>query len=231
MKNKILVIEDEINIREGIKLNLDLSGYEVIEAVDGQEGLEKWKKSSPDLIVLDIMLPFIDGYEVLKEIRSSDEKIPILILSAKDTDLDKVKGLSEQADDYLSKPFNLNEFLLRVERLLVRSHWNEKKKIDEVYFGDNYVNFTTFKALSINGERILTVQEAKFLKTLVLKNGQFLTRQQLLKLAWDISEKVNTRTIDNFMARFRKYFEKDPKNSKFFISKRSQGYMFINDKQ
>lgn len=229
MKNKILLIEDEVNIREGIKLNLNLSGYKVIEAVNGQEGLDKWNETSPDLVILDIMLPLIDGYKVLRKIRKNDKRLPILILSAKDTDLDKIKGFTEQADDYLAKPFNLNELLLRVKRLLTRSEWNDNDKINEFSFGDNHINFSTFKAKTQSGNRDLTVQEVKFLKELIKKEGKLLSREELLKSSWDLSEKVNTRTIDNFMARFRKYFEKDPKNSKFFISKRSKGYMFLNN--
>jgi len=123
-KKRILVIEDERHIAEGLKLNLSLQGYDVIIASDGVAGLKKWKEWMPDLIVLDIMLPGIDGLSVLQNIRLEDERIPILILSAKGEPDDRIKGFSYGVDDYLSKPFNLEEFLLRVERLLTRGSWN-----------------------------------------------------------------------------------------------------------
>lgn len=122
-KERILVIEDEVHIADGIRLNLSIQGYEVAIASDGIEGLEKWRKWNPDLIVLDIMLPMIDGFSILKTIRQEDEKIPVLILSARGDTKDKIKGLRYGVDDYLSKPFDLEEFLLRVERLLTKKGW------------------------------------------------------------------------------------------------------------
>lgn len=226
MNKKVLLIEDEEHILEGLILNLKLANYEVVAARDGKEGIEKWQSESPDLIVLDIMLPKIDGYTILKMIREKNEKIPILILSAKDTTEDKIKGLAGRADDYLPKPFNLDEFLLRVERLVTKSSWYEDNSKDEVYFGNNYVNFKTYKAKSTNREITLTVQEARLLKVLVEKKGNYLGRDELYKLAWGYSEEINSRTVDNFILRFRKYFEDNPKSPKFFISKRSKGYMF-----
>ena len=127
-KKRILVIEDEVHIADGIRLNLSIQGYDVKIAIDGIEGLEKWRSWKPDLIILDIMLPMIDGFSILKTIRQEDEKIPVLILSARGDTKDKVKGLRYGVDDYLSKPFDLEEFLLRVERLLKKKTWYEKDK-------------------------------------------------------------------------------------------------------
>ncbi len=126
-KTRVLVIEDDSHIADGLKLNLTLQGYDVMIAPDGISGLQQWKKCQPDLIVLDIMLPGIDGLSVLQNIRLEDERIPILILSAKSAPDDKIKGLHYGVDDYLSKPFNLEEFLLRVERLLTRISWDRKE--------------------------------------------------------------------------------------------------------
>ena len=128
-KKRILVVEDETHLAEGLKLNLTLKGYDVMIAADGISGLQKWKEWQPDLIVLDIMLPGIDGLSVLRNIRLEDERIPILILSARGDSDDKVKGFSYGVDDYLAKPFNLDEFLLRVERLLTRVSWHQGKPI------------------------------------------------------------------------------------------------------
>lgn len=236
-KKRVLVIEDEARIAEGLRLNLSLAGYAVAVAPDGIDGLEKWRTWHPDLIVLDIMLPMIDGFSILKTIRQEDEKIPVLILSARGDTTDKVKGLRYGVDDYLAKPFDLEEFLLRVERLIQKSAWyepavSEKKSdvglFDGNYFrfGDNHVDFITFKARCVAGEIILTEQEITLLKIFIENRGKPLSREKLLNAGWGYSRDTSTRTVDNFMVRFRKYFEKDPKNPRFFKSRRSVGYVF-----
>lgn len=236
-KKRILVIEDEARIAEGLRLNLSLAGYAVAVAPDGIDGLEKWRAWHPDLVVLDIMLPMIDGFSILKTIRQEDEKIPVLILSARGDTTDKVKGLRYGVDDYLAKPFDLEEFLLRVERLIQKSAWYEpavpgKKPDVELFdgnyfrFGDNYVDFITFKADCLAGEITLTEQEITLLKIFIANKGKPLSREELLNAGWGYSRDTSTRTVDNFMVRFRKYFEKDPKNPRFFKSRRSVGYVF-----
>ncbi|MCF8077373.1 MAG: response regulator transcription factor [Desulfotignum sp.] len=236
-KKRVLVIEDEARIAEGLRLNLSLAGYAVAVAPDGIDGLEKWRAWHPDLIVLDIMLPMIDGFSILKTIRQEDEKIPVLILSARGDTTDKVKGLRYGVDDYLAKPFDLEEFLLRVERLIQKSAWYEpavpEKKPDvglfngnHFRFGDNHVDFVTFKARCVAGEITLTEQEITLLKIFIENRGKPLSREELLNAGWGYSRDTSTRTVDNFMVRFRKYFEKDPKNPRFFKSRRSVGYLF-----
>jgi DNA-binding response OmpR family regulator len=236
-KKRVLVIEDEARIAEGLRLNLSLAGYAVAVAPDGIDGLEKWRAWHPDLIVLDIMLPMIDGFSILKTIRQEDEKIPVLILSARGDTTDKVKGLRYGVDDYLAKPFDLEEFLLRVERLIQKSAWYEPavsgKKPDvglfngnHFRFGDNHVDFVTFKARCVAGEITLTEQEITLLKIFIENRGKPLSREELLNAGWGYSRDTSTRTVDNFMVRFRKYFEKDPKNPRFFKSRRSVGYLF-----
>ena len=236
-KKRVLVIEDEARIAEGLRLNLSLAGYAVAVAPDGIDGLEKWRAWHPDLIVLDIMLPMIDGFSILKTIRQEDEKIPVLILSARGDTTDKVKGLRYGVDDYLAKPFDLEEFLLRVERLIQKSAWYEptvpEKKPDvglfngnHFRFGENHVDFVTFKARCVAGEITLTEQEITLLKIFIENRGKPLSREELLNAGWGYSRDTSTRTVDNFMVRFRKYFEKDPKNPRFFKSRRSVGYLF-----
>ncbi|MCF8114212.1 MAG: response regulator transcription factor [Desulfotignum sp.] len=236
-KKRVLVIEDEARIAEGIRLNLALAGYEVSLAPDGIEGLEQWRAWQPDLIVLDIMLPMIDGFSILKTIRQEDEKIPVLILSARGDTKDKVKGLRYGVDDYLAKPFDLEEFLLRVERLVQKSAWYEPVlnytkpdyplfEGDHYRFGDNHVDFVTFKAWCVAGEIILTEQEITLLKIFIANRGRPLSREMLLNAGWGYSSDTSTRTVDNFMVRFRKYFEKNPKDPQFFKSRRSVGYIF-----
>ena len=237
-KKRILVIEDETHIAEGIRLNLSMQGNEVKLASDGIEGIDAWRSWQPDLIVLDIMLPMMDGLSVLRTIRREDERLPILILSAKGSPQDRVKGLRCGVDDYLAKPFDLDEFLLRVQRLLERQSWtvsdnaasaSEKTDVfngDEYRFGDNVVDFVTAKASCISGEVILTEQEAMLLRVLIANRGKPVSREKLLKAGWGYSSSTTTRTVDNFMVRLRKYFEKNPKKPVHFKSRRSVGYIF-----
>lgn len=238
-QERILVVEDESHLAEGLKLNLTLEGYEVRIAADGSSALQQWKAWRPDLIVLDIMLPQIDGLSVLRSIRLEDERIAILILSAKGDSEHRVKGFSYGVDDYLAKPFNLDEFLLRVKRLLTRVSWsrgrsdssgNGKTSFDRIYrFGGNWIDFETLNAQGPSGRISLTEQEAKLLKLFVTNRGKPLSRRKLLEIACGYSRGTTTRTVDNFMVRFRKYFEADPKQPVYFRSLRSVGYVFDHD--
>jgi two-component system alkaline phosphatase synthesis response regulator PhoP len=236
-KKLILIIEDEVRIAEGILLNLNMKGYEARIAPDGITGLDLWRSWKPDLIILDVMLPMIDGFSILKTIRKEDERIPILILSARGDTKDKVKGLKYGVDDYLAKPFDLEEFLLRVERLLTKKAWyqngnGEKKQSSSVFegesyqFGDNHIDFVTSKARCVLGEIVLTEQEIILLKLFIANKGKPLSREILLSTGWGYSKNTSTRTVDNFIVRFRKYFEKKPKKPVHFISRRSVGYIF-----
>lgn len=239
-KKRILVIEDESHIADGIRLNLTLQGYEATIASDGIEGLAQWRAWHPDLIVLDIMLPMIDGFSILKTIRQEDQKIPVLILSARADTKDKIKGLRYGTDDYLSKPFDLEEFLLRVARLIEKKTWYESPDSDRqgshtlfegdsYSFGDNHIDFITFKARCAAGEIILTEQEVTLLRIFIAHKGKPLSREMLLNAGWGYSRDTSTRTVDNFIVRFRKYFELKPKKPVFFKSRRSVGYLFDHE--
>lgn len=258
-KKRVLVIEDEAHIAEGIRLNLSLQGYEVQVAPDGVMGLDMWRSWHPDLIVLDVMLPMIDGFSVLRTIRNEDEKLPVLILSAKSSVEDKVHGLRCGVDDYLAKPFDLDEFLLRVQRLVTRGSWSGRdsdiassasdgsgkplksgmgdgsSELPESYtgdtyrFGENHIDFTTYEAICHGGTIILTEQEAKLLKLFIANKGKPVNRKKLLEAGWGYANDTSTRTLDNFMVRLRKYFEKNPKKPHYFKSRRSIGYVFDHD--
>lgn len=235
-KKRILVVEDEKHIAEGLQLNLSLQGYEVSVASDGIKALQQLKIFRPDLVILDIMLPGIDGYAVLKSIRVENERLPVLILSARSAPDDKIKGFSYGTDDYLVKPFELEEFLLRVKRLLTRVAWNvDPRDLDEFKaspvpktyaFGSNEINFELSTATCRNKNISLTEQELKLLKLFILNRGKPLSRHTLLEVGWGYTGKTETRTVDNFIVRFRKYFEDNPKKPKYFKSLRSVGYMF-----
>ncbi len=235
-KRRILIIEDDNHIAEGLKLNLILQGYETAIAVSGTVGLQMWKDWNPDLIVLDIMLPALDGLSVLRHIRLTDERLPVLIISAKGAPDDRIKGFSCGVDDYLAKPFNLAEFLLRVERLLTRSFWGRDhftlsapENRSEAYqytFGGNTIDFTTMTAETRQGTIQLTEQEVRLLKIFTANRGKPLTRKILLEVGWGYSGVTTTRTVDSFIVRLRKYFEDDPQNPIYFRSLRSVGYLF-----
>jgi DNA-binding response OmpR family regulator len=233
---RILIIEDDRHIAEGLKLNLSLQGHEVCIAPDGVSGLQQWKTWQPHLIVLDIMLPGIDGFSVLQSIRLVDERLPILILSALGKTEDRIKGLSLGVDDYLAKPFDLEEFLLRVERLLERTAWmqeaeeavtGDRKNVPQIYtIGNNRIDFSTLTATGRTGMITLTDQEVRLLKLFIAHRGRPLSRKQLLEIGWGYTGATTTRTVDNFMVRLRKYFEDDPQNPVYFKSIRSVGYLF-----
>ena len=237
-EKRILVIEDDAHIAEGLRLNLSLKGFSVQIAPDGPSGLRDWKAWKPDLIVLDIMLPGIDGLSILRSIRLEDERLPILILSAKSEAEYRVRGLAYGVDDYLSKPFNLDEFLLRVERLLTRAAWGGGGEparaglaaVGPVYrFGGNTIEFETHTARCRVGEVALTEQEVRLLKLFIVNRGKLLSRRELLEIGWGYTGETPTRTVDNFIVRFRKYFEDDPHRPRFFRSVRSVGYVFDHD--
>lgn len=234
-KLRILVVEDDEHVAEGLALNLSLAGYEVDRAASGPAALARYREQCPDLIVLDIMLPGMDGLTVLQNIRLTDDRIPILILSAKGDVDDKIRGLALGVDDYLSKPFHLGEFLLRVSRLLSRSSWRAREtglaaELTGTYiFGPNRVNLDTYTAECSKGPIRLSEQEIKLLKLFFANKGNPLSRKDILAIGWGYASDTESRTVDNFIVRFRKHFEEDPKNPVYFKSVRAVGYVFDHE--
>ncbi len=227
---RVLLVEDEENLQEAIKMNLELEGYEVVAVSNGLDALKAFKEQRFNLIVLDIMLPELDGYHVCEQIRLENTDIPILFLTAKDSTQDKIHGLRKGADDYLTKPFHLEEFLLRVRVLMRHSlkGTKDEENLQMYAFGSNEVNFLTYKANCHKGEINLTKKEAKLLKLLIERNNEVVSREQILQFVWGYDVFPSTRTIDNFILAFRKYFEENPKKPKYFHSVRGVGYKFTN---
>lgn len=227
---RILLVEDEESLREAIKLNLQLEGYHVTVAPDGISALKEFRSSRFDLIILDIMLPEIDGFTVCQTIRLENNKIPILILTAKDTPADKVQGLRLGADDYLTKPFHLDEFLLRVKNLLKRRAALPGNGHAEIFsLGSCEINFLTYEIKDVKGQRKeLSKKEIMLLKLLTERENQVVSRREILETVWGYDVYPSTRTIDNFILNFRKYFEENPKEPKYFHSIRGVGYKFTN---
>ncbi len=228
-KFSILLVEDEENLQEALKLNLELEGYEITCSGDGADALRQVQKEHFDLIIMDIMLPEMDGITVTESIRLQNSEIPILILSARNASSDRVLGLKKGADDYLTKPFNLEELLLRVKKLLKKGEQLAvKHALPDVYtFGNNEVDFKALQCKGKGGKIFpLTKKEAMLLKLLIENKNEVVTREKILQSVWGYNVYPTTRTIDNFILTFRKYFEEDSRNPVYFHSVRSMGYRF-----
>lgn len=225
----ILLVEDEENLQDILRLNFEIEGYSVTSAYTGPDALKAIQNEHFDLIVLDVMLPDMDGITVCENIRLTNTEIPILILSAKNQSADRILGLKKGADDYLTKPFNLEELLIRVRKLIDKSKLiNTREPVfDEFTFGKNSINFSTLEAVSNSGEKIsLTKKEVMLLKLLIENKNEVVTREKILQVVWGYNVYPTTRTIDNFILSFRKYFEEDSRHPKYFHSVRGIGYKF-----
>lgn len=221
---RILLVEDEDSLREMLTLNLSLEGYEVVQTAHARQALKKSKEEHFDLLILDVMLPEIDGFQLCEQIRLTNHVVPILFLTARDTAHDRITGLKKGADDYLTKPFNLEELTLRVQKLIQRTSKTPETAQETYSFGGNTINFITFEASGKNGHFTLTKKEAMLLKLLLDRKNEVVSRQQILQSVWGYDVYPSTRTIDNFILAFRKYFEEDPKNPRYFHSIRGVGY-------
>lgn len=227
----ILLVEDEEHLLKTIQLNLELEGYVVRTAISGTEALKEFRKMDFNLIVLDVMLPEMNGYDVCEAIRKENTKTPILFLTAKGNSEDKIQGLKLGADDYLTKPFNLEELLLRVQILIRRnSDTTPSNKLNDVVsFGKNQINFTTYEITGVNNLKTeITKREIALLKLLVERAGQVVSREDILDTVWGTDVYPSSRTIDNYILAFRKYFEENPKEPKHFHSIRGVGYKFTS---
>ncbi len=229
--SRILLVEDEETLAVGLIYNLTEEGYLVTWAKNGKEAVESFENEKFDLIILDIMLPYLNGYEVAEAVRKKDLQMPILMLTAKTESEDKVRGLEKGADDYLTKPFHLQELLLRVKGMLKRKSWyKEASKKQPVYnFGRNEINFESLICFHNDNKFRITPHEAMVLKYLIERKGEIVTRKELLENVWHLNPEIETRTVDIFMSRLRRYFEADPSDPVFFRSVRGAGYIFTGD--
>jgi two-component system alkaline phosphatase synthesis response regulator PhoP len=225
---RILLVEDEEHLLKTIQLNLELEGYTVTSAINGIEALKEFRKAHFDLVILDVMLPEMHGFDVCEEIRKENTRVAILFLTAKSSGSDRVQGLKLGADDYLTKPFNLEELLLRVQILLKRGNVAPAAQSMEVYtFGDNEINFKTYEIKGVDGQRTeITKREIALLKLLIDKAGKVVSREEILDTVWGTDVYPSSRTIDNYILAFRKYFEKKQKEPEHFHSIRGVGYKF-----
>jgi two-component system, OmpR family, alkaline phosphatase synthesis response regulator PhoP len=232
----VLVVEDDPHLAAGVRENLRAEGYEVSAASNGEEALAWLREHECALIVLDVMLPGIDGLGVCRALREQGNNTPVLFLTARGDPADRVRGLEAGGDDYLAKPFHLQEFLLRVRAILRRWDWYRNASATAatavLRFGGNEVDFRAFRARAWNGEtQELTEKEAMILKVLAEHLGEIVSREDLLERVWGYDVFPSTRTVDNFILRLRKRFEQDPANPKHFLTVWGVGYRFLIEDQ
>lgn len=220
---RILVVEDDLSILTGLSMNLKFEGYEVLQAQDGRTGLKRALDDAPDLLVLDLMLPEVNGYEVIKELRRRGSDLPVVMLSAKGLEADKVLGLTLGADDYVAKPFGLNELLARI-RAVLRRRYRVGEEV--VAFGDVSVDLARRKVERAGRPVELTAQEFRLLAYLITNVGRTLSREELLSGAWGFDYEGTARTVDNFIRQLRQKCEPDPDQPRFFLTVRGVGYRF-----
>ena len=223
---RILVVDDEAHLAAGISENLEAEGYAADVAHDGAEGLDKIRAKAYDLVLLDVMMPKLNGLEVCEAIRRDGLQTPVLFLTVKSDPADRIRGLEAGGDDYLAKPFHLKELLLRVGAILRRSDWYNRDDTD-VSFAGNEIDFKTYQARAWDGsEHALTHKEAMILKVLSEHAGEIVPREDILDKVWGYEVFPSTRTIDNFIVRLRKRFERNPEAPAHFHTVRGVGYRF-----
>lgn len=233
---KILIVEDEKHLAEGLKFNLEADGFETEIAADGEEALELLDRSETpfDAIVLDVMMPRVDGFTVARTLRERSDFTPILMLTALGKPDDVLQGFEAGADDYLPKPFELNIFLARINGLIRRREWflkaHQPEETDDLIEVNNHlIDFENLEIRSETETIQLTLMEAKLLRFLIDKGGAPVSRKTILEQVWDLHEETDTRAIDNFIVRLRKYLEDDPANPKIVLTVRGIGYKFVSD--
>jgi two-component system, OmpR family, alkaline phosphatase synthesis response regulator PhoP len=221
-RRRILVVEDDLSILSGLSINLKVEGYEVLQSQDGRTGLERTLDDKPDLLVLDVMLPEMNGYEVLKELRRRRVDVPVVMLSARGQEPDKILGLDLGADDYVVKPFGLQELLARIKAVLRRRYPSG----EVVTFGGSAVDLER-KSVTRNGQPVdLTAQEYRLLAHLVENEGRIFNREELLSGAWGMDYEGTARTVDNFIRQLRMKLEEKPESPRHFVTVRGLGYRF-----
>lgn len=221
----ILIIEDDVSILRGLKDNLSFEGYDVLTSVDGQQGLQMAVENKIDLLLLDIMLPGINGYDICRKLKKEKPELPIIMITARGSEFDKVAGLDLGADDYITKPFSIPELLARI-RAVFRRTQADPTEIERYSFSNVSLDFKKFQALVNDKEIKLSTREFAIMKYLIEYEGEVIHRHDLLDKVWGYDVTPSTRTVDNYILDLRKKFEKDPTEPKHIISIRGAGYKF-----
>jgi two-component system, OmpR family, alkaline phosphatase synthesis response regulator PhoP len=228
---RIIIVEDDSHLSQGLKYNFELEGFEVDIFPEAETALKVFRDY--DMMILDVMLPGINGIEMLTIIRETDNKFPVLILSAKVMEEDRLAGLVAGADDYVTKPFSLPELIYRTKRILERRQWYSRSVVDNPrYEFDKYlIDFDTLEAVTPNQKKKLTLQEGHLLKYLIENKNRIIPREELLENVWGYKVAVETRTVDMFIARLRKLFESETDAQHYIKSLRGVGYGFFEEEE
>lgn len=227
LKRYILVVEDDENIRSLLKTNLEFEGYEVRTAEDGASGLELAEKTTPDLMLLDLMLPGMSGMEVCKRLRAKGNDLPIIMLTARGENLDKVMGLKSGADDYITKPFDILELSARIEAVFRRA--GKQISLDTCKVGTAEIDFNANIIRKDGKEHVITQVESQLLKYLVHHEGKILAREQIMEDVWGHDYLLSSRTIDTHVTHLRQKLEDNPSQPKYIITIHRVGYKFVNN--
>jgi DNA-binding response OmpR family regulator len=221
----VAVIDDDDSVRTALVMNLQVEGFKTISAADGEEGLKIVRESKPDLVVLDVMMPKKDGLQTCRELRNGGNSVPLILLTARSAEVDRVLGLELGADDYLAKPFSMPELMARIKALLRRTYTQED--VDTIQFDNVVVDFRAYKAERDDQAIELSAREYRLLKYLVLKRGKVVTRDELLDQVWGYNSYPTTRTVDNHIARLRQKIESNLDEPKHILTVHGVGYKFV----
>lgn len=228
MNPRIMVVEDDEHLADGLRLNLELEGYEPVMATTAEEGLHFWKRGGVDLILLDVMLPGMDGFEFCRRIREEGDHVPVLFLTARGRDEDRIRGLETGGDDYITKPFNLQELLARIKGIFRRQEWvRESNAPKNLIIGDCRVDLAAMTAVSPRGTTDLKEKEALILRVLAEKRGEPVKRRTILDRVWGYDAYPTTRTVDNFILNLRKIVEEDPAEPQHIQTVHGVGYRLV----
>jgi len=230
MKRRILVVEDDAHLADGLRINLDLEGYEPVIAGSAEEGLDFWRRGGVELILLDVMLPGMDGYEFCRLVRREGDRVPILFLTARGGNKDRIRGLDEGGDDYITKPFELQELLARIKSIFRRQDWFRGQEAPETLrIGRAEVNLRSYRATTPDGSVDLKEKEAMILRLLREHAGEPVDRETILDRVWGFGAYPTTRTVDNFILALRKVVEVDPRHPRHIVTVHGVGYRLVLD--
>ena len=231
MPQRVLIVEDEQHLAEGLRFNLEAEGYQAEVVETGESALARLADEGRryDLVVLDVMLPGIDGFQVAAELRGRRQFVPVLMLTARGRPEDVLKGFDAGADDYLAKPAELPILLARIGSLLRRSEWTRQPKPDRYQFADKSIDFANLQLTVASRVFPLTLMEANLLRYLVDHEGQAVSRREMLENVWGLRDDTDTRAIDNFLVRLRRYIEEEPSNPRHLLTVRGVGYRFVRE--
>lgn len=229
MKPRIVLVDDEVNLARGLKLNFELEGYEVEWAATGTEARVSWGRQMPSLVILDLMLPDADGLDLLQEVKKLDARLPVLVLTARARDDDRIIGLSLGADDYVTKPFVLKELVLRVRNLLKRADWGRDTLPEELRIDEAVLQTKTSTLTRAGASHLLTELELALLLHLWAKRGTWVSRDELLVEVWGYTPETMTRTVDIFVSRLRRMLGDSGSAPRILLTKRGRGYMLVGD--